>query len=247
MKKFLISIGNFVFRWRDTLFLIIFLPAFYLVRQPEHAMGGSPQVELTSSLIGFAVTFLGLFIRAATIGFGFVTRSGVNKRIHAQSIITDGIFAYVRNPLYLGNFLIVTGSIITINLFYYYVLALPLFYIFYIGITLAEEEYLTEQFGQEYLDYVQKVHNRFIPTDLSGLFSTLGKMEYSWKRYFKREYSSTVIITLGLLIVNLLKMLRFDWTIYDRTLIAMEMLAVVLIISVAITRYLSTRGKLEWN
>lgn len=246
MTRLLIKLGNFVFRWRDTLFPLIFLPSFYLLSRQGFAVGDF-SVDLSASLVGFAVALTGVVVRMITIGYGFVTRSGVNKQIHAQKVQTRGLFAHTRNPLYLGNYLIVTGSIISINLFWYYAVVLPVFYIFYVAITLAEEEYLHNRLGEEYDRYKASVKNRFLPGQISRLGDSFKDMEFSWKRYFKREYSSTIIILGSLAIVHIVKLGRYGAPYLSGISLYLLVFLALAIVSVIITKYLSRTGRLEWN
>jgi protein-S-isoprenylcysteine O-methyltransferase Ste14 len=80
-----------------------------------------------------------------------------------QKLITGGLYAYSRNPMLLGIFLIVfatgllTGSLSLTLLF------APLFVVFfYLQITLVEEREMELKFGQDYLDYKKRVP-RFFP------------------------------------------------------------------------------------
>ncbi len=78
-------------------------------------------------------------------------------------LITTGPFAYVRNPLYLGNLIMYTGVGIMANA---PILALGAF-VFFFGqyslIVSLEEEYLRNTFTKEYIDYCSAVP-RFVPT-----------------------------------------------------------------------------------
>lgn len=85
-----------------------------------------------------------------------------------QELITDGLYAYSRNPMLTAIFLLVfaagllTGSL-SLMLFF-----APLFVLFfYFQITLVEEKEMELKFGQAYLDYKQKVP-RFLPKIRGG-------------------------------------------------------------------------------
>jgi protein-S-isoprenylcysteine O-methyltransferase Ste14 len=80
----------------------------------------------------------------------------------SNSLITDGPYSIMRHPLYFFSFIGAIG----IGLASENVLILGLiigFYVFYYPFTiLAEEEKLTEKFGQNYIEYIKKVP-RFLP------------------------------------------------------------------------------------
>jgi len=81
--------------------------------------------------------------------------------------------------------LIVTGLVVIANCRWWYLFVLPGFVGVYWAIVLAEEEFLRQQFGQEYAAYVQTV-NRFVPT-LRGLSWSLTQGAFSWSRALKKE------------------------------------------------------------
>ena len=56
------------------------------------------------------ISFLGLIVRCVTVGYVPRGTSGRNTRSQvAETLNTTGIYSITRNPLYLGNFLIMVG------------------------------------------------------------------------------------------------------------------------------------------
>ncbi len=80
----------------------------------------------------------------------------------AEFLTTVGPYAYARNPMYLGNFLIGLALCLAINEWYAYVFFI-LSYIFVYSLVIPyEEEYLKNKFGEHYMEY--KAHTgRLIP------------------------------------------------------------------------------------
>ena len=74
-------------------------------------------------------------------------------------LIISGPFAYVRNPLYVGNILIYLGlGIMSFALFPYLQIVAILFFLFqYYFIVKEEEKYLKEKFQEEYKNYCENV------------------------------------------------------------------------------------------
>ncbi len=71
----------------------------------------------------------------------------------AEFLATVGPYAYVRNPMYLGNFIIGLSLCLAINEWYAYLL-FTLSYIFvYLLVIPYEEKYLEEKFGKKYAEY----------------------------------------------------------------------------------------------
>jgi protein-S-isoprenylcysteine O-methyltransferase Ste14 len=92
-------------------------------------------------------------VRALTIGLAYIKRGGKNRKIYAKGLVKEGIFAHCRNPLYLGNILIITGLGIVAHSFLFALIGIPLFIFLYLAIIRAEEHFLASKFGQEYIEY----------------------------------------------------------------------------------------------
>jgi protein-S-isoprenylcysteine O-methyltransferase Ste14 len=118
-----------------------------------------------ASLIGgFAVTFLGECLRIWAVSHaGGATRTTGEAGAGAE-LITHGPFAYVRNPLYLGNFGVALGFCLMAAAWMPWMLLvfLVLFGVQYHLIISLEEEFLRQHFGKIYEDYFSQVP-RFIP------------------------------------------------------------------------------------
>ncbi len=121
------------------------------------------QPTIMSLAIGFVVIVLGEAIR-----FWGVSIAGSETRttgtVGGTYLITNGPFAFVRNPLYVGNMLLYIGvGVMSMALFpWLVIIAAVWFFIQYTLIVSKEEEYLAERFGAEYEHYRQRVP-RFFP------------------------------------------------------------------------------------
>lgn len=116
-----------------------------------------------SLAVGFMIALLGEAIR-----FWGVSIAGSETRttgtVGGTYLITNGPFAYVRNPLYVGNMLLYAGvGVMSMALYpWLLIVAVVWFYIQYTLIVSKEEEYLREKFGNDYAQYCQHV-SRFLP------------------------------------------------------------------------------------
>lgn len=79
-----------------------------------------------------------------------------------QELATDGPYAYTRNPLYLGSFLIGFGFSVMVNRPLLLLLFLSAFFMVYRAVIVEEEAALTRLFGEVYLSYARMVP-RFFP------------------------------------------------------------------------------------
>lgn len=176
-----VALGNFFFHVRNGLFPLLvplaFLPGSVLLADPLHAV-----------LAGFLVSLTGQAIRVATIGLRYIIRGGRNRRIYAEDLVTDGLYAHSRNPMYVGNILIMTGVAIASNSLSTLALVVPLFLLIYFAITAAEEDFLRAKFGAPFDAYCAAVP-RFLPR-LAGLGGTLASMDFKWRRVIVKEYGT---------------------------------------------------------
>ncbi len=190
----MIAIGNFLFRYRNGLF-----PLVYLLLLP----GSSPVFHSfrVSAALGLAIALSGQILRAVTIGLDYIVRGGKNRRVYAEELVQGGVFAHCRNPLYVGNFLILLGVGVASNSTLFLTVAIPFFVFAYAAIIAAEEDFLQKKFGEQFTRYCQRV-NRIIP-NFSGIGRTLTGMRFNSRRLITAEYGSTFIWVAAITLVTL--------------------------------------------
>lgn len=177
----LTTAGNFLFRYRNSLFpvacVLLFLP------------GPDPFPDpLQAAAVGAVVATLGQIVRGATIGLRYVIRGGRGRRVYAEDLVTDGIYSHTRNPMYVGNLLIMIGVAIASNSWATIAVAVPLGLFMYASIVAAEEDYLRQRFGAAFTAYCRDVP-RWFPR-LTGLATTLRSMQFRWRRVIVKEYGT---------------------------------------------------------
>lgn len=189
----MVRIGNFFFHYRN-----ILLPLFFLlILVPSPPVFSNPNGAF---LIGFSVCIIGQLIRFITIGLVYIIRGGRNRRIYAEGLVSTGIFAHCRNPLYVGNIAVSIGMGIASNSLIFLSFITPMILFIYSAIVAAEENFLRGKFGADYDEYASRV-NRWLP-ELRGIGKTFREHRFSWKRVLLKEYNSTYVgIMLGLLLV----------------------------------------------
>jgi protein-S-isoprenylcysteine O-methyltransferase Ste14 len=108
-------------------------------------------------IIGIILMAFGISVWIAA-----VIKAKIDENIKNNHLVTTGIYAYVRNPLYSAFMIVCTGLILCTNNLW--LLILPILY--WIGMTLlmkaTEEKWLKDLYGEQYVNYCQKV-NRCIP------------------------------------------------------------------------------------
>src|SRR5690348_15860070 len=169
-------IGGVLFRnrsWFPVLFLGI--PLFV----PGH-------MSVTEWIIGALAIVAGEWVRLMGVAAaGTVTR---RRSRTVQRLVTYGVFAWVRNPLYLGNFLIWTGFTVISGVYWFLPLAIVIFAIEYSLIMRYEEGRLESIFGAEYLAYKQSTP-RWIPRPSS----THAEGPLDWPEDWRSEVSTFLL------------------------------------------------------
>ena len=166
-------IGSVLFRHRGWL-PVPFLLVPLLARGTPDAMNW---------VLGILLILLGELIRLAGVAAaGTVTR---RRSRTVQRLVTYGIFAWMRNPLYVGNFLIWMGFILISGVLWFLPVAVALFAVEYTFIVRYEEGVLESIFGAEYLAYKHRTA-RWFPRppadDEEG--------EHHWVEAFRSETST---------------------------------------------------------
>ncbi len=185
VHQMIVRFGHLMFRTRNALFPLT-LVLLVLTSTPQLPFG-SARLDRWFDAVGVILALLGQTCRALAIGsVDNIRRGGQRKRIAAETLIRSGIYAHTRNPLYLGNLIILSGLLLIANCRWWYMLVWPGFLGIYYAIVCAEEEFLSRKFGQAYRDYIQAV-NRFLPT-LTGLRQSLAHSSFAWRRVFRKEF-----------------------------------------------------------
>ncbi len=195
----MVRIGNFFFRTRNYLF-----PVFYLFLFLPFPRISDNYTRIF--FIGLVVAVVGQLIRMLTIGLVYIVRGGKNRRIYAEGLVTDGLFSHCRNPMYVGNILLIVGMSILSNSTVALFVMIPLFIFIYQAIVIAEEHFLRDKFGAGFDTYCSKV-NRWLP-NLKGIVNTFKSNEFNLKKIFYKEYNTSFIWMMG---ATLLLAYNLNW------------------------------------
>ena len=187
------SLSLKVFKYRS------YTPIPFLVLMVLYA---SPNVY--SLIAGFIIAGIGELIRLWGVSWaGSETRT--TGAVGGTFLIISGPFAYVRNPLYVGNILIYTGFGFMSNALFPFlpVIALIFFTWQYHTIVYEEEGYLRKAFGAAYEEYFQKVP-RYLPGFTPYKNKSVEQPEFDLREGLKSEKRtlqafSIVVITILLL------------------------------------------------
>jgi protein-S-isoprenylcysteine O-methyltransferase Ste14 len=211
--------GSFLFHHREGLFpfacLAVFLPGPVIFADPLLAVS-----------TGLFVTVVGQFIRAATIGLEYIIRGGRNRRVYAEDLVTAGVYAHCRNPMYVGNVLILAGVAVGSNSWTCVLIVIPVFMLVYMAIVAAEEAFLRNKFGAAFDAYALDVPG-WIPR-WSGLLDTFAASKFHWRRVLLKEYGTPFGWILGFAILTLWHLWRAGQIAERDTLVQCVVVIVIL-------------------
>lgn len=199
IKKVRNNFSECIFKWRGWILAPVGLFVLFMAKP-----------NFYSFFAGLVFVLFGEFLRIWGVGYaGSTTRK---SELMAPQLVTAGPYAYVKNPLYLGNFItavgfyiMAIGNMTNIERSIVLILFLISYAVVYGIIIPLEEVYLYETFGEPYLYYAKMVP-RIIPS-LRRRYKIL-QGSFDWQVIFKAE-----IHTLGMLIfmiVLMAIMLKFN-------------------------------------
>ena len=133
-----------------------------LLAVPAVALAALGKPSAFSVTVGLPIAIAGELLRCWAVGYSGVTTRG--DAVEAPKLVTAGPYAYVRNPLYVGNFLTAAGFAIAFTgknsgLARLGLIAGALGSMIGVYATIVphEERFLREKFGEEFDRYCERV------------------------------------------------------------------------------------------
>jgi protein-S-isoprenylcysteine O-methyltransferase Ste14 len=197
----LVRLGNLVFKTRDLLFPVVLI-GLVAATTPAVMHGDLTQARRVD-LLGVLVAVAGQVLRVAVIGYRYIVRGGRNRQVYAEGLVTTGFFSLSRNPLYVGNLLILLGLHLIWHSIGMLAIGIPFFLLGYRAIVAAEETYLGKQYGEEYAAYCARAP-RWWPR-LGGIKAATAGMTFNWPRVVIKEYGSAAYWIAGALVLLMMK------------------------------------------
>ena len=149
---------------------------------------------------GFLLLVVGELFRIWVVRYaGGRTRT---TKVGAPSLCTGGPFAYVRNPIYIGNIILYSGVVLIAGgsiVWYMLCITLIFFIIQYSLIVSLEQETLKKMFGKEYLIYCKNVP-ALLPR-LTPWKDAEPQQQLSFKKVFRPEKNTIFNILLILILI----------------------------------------------
>lgn len=120
-----------------------------------------------------------------------------------KSLTTSGPYAYLKNPLYLGTLLVLTGACFCANNFIILAFGLVVFFFHYLPYKLRKEgDRLEKIFGEEYTVYAKQVPNlipRLTPYHKEG--SEIKKWSFKQVKN-NSEHLTFLAILIGIILIS---------------------------------------------
>jgi protein-S-isoprenylcysteine O-methyltransferase Ste14 len=144
-----------------------------------------------------------LWISLALVALGETIRIWAAGHLRKEQVMTTGgPYRSMRNPLYLGSFLIAIGFCLVANSIWVWLLVIAYFVFCYIPVIRHEESLLREKFPAEYPPYAAAVPAFFPTPRLYGIRST----KFSWNQVLKnKEYNAVLGIVAAYLYLIFVK------------------------------------------
>ena len=221
LRDQLVRQGNMLFRWRTYVPLAV-LPMLFVALRHAGAIEqvAGERVDGYWKLLCLGIAGLGIAVRCLVAGFVPGCTSGRNtKQQVAATLNTTGMYAVVRHPLYLGNFLCMLGVVLTLEVWWFAVICCLAFWLYYERIMLAEEEFLRQQFGEEFEKWASMIPT-FIPR--LGRWRTPA-LPFSWRTMLRREFSSASLLTASFVLLEVLSdgLGEHKWQLHLSTIIVL--------------------------
>ena len=186
--------GAWLFRWRTYLPILLFAVVLLGMRSFDYP------AEFDTDHTGWGVLCLvvgliGLLVRSIAVGYAALGTSGrITQKQEADELNTTGLYATVRHPLYLGNYLMwISVALLTRTVWIPLVITL-IFWIYYERIMAAEEAFLRGKFGETFERWAAQTP-AFFPA--FGRWTT-PKYPFNLRRVLRRERSSLLSLVLSL-------------------------------------------------
>jgi protein-S-isoprenylcysteine O-methyltransferase Ste14 len=164
IKKSASNVQQFMGNYADN--LTVYAAIIILAHSTNFQLGSlfsrySGFSTLIFDVFGFAIGLIGLsFCLYAQIKMGTAWRVGIDEKVKTQ-LITTGLYGYVRNPTYLGLFLLNIGVWLVWPTWTVFLLNI-LFFLFLEIQVRCEEDFLFLVHGEQYSDYKKRT-KRYLP------------------------------------------------------------------------------------
>ncbi|MGI5861849.1 MAG: methyltransferase family protein [Myxococcales bacterium] len=183
-----LRLGRLLFHWRSITPVPVIAGILALLWFERNELAtGRLEVLLALDVAGLLLAIAGQALRAWVLGQVPEGTSGQGNTLEASTLNTTGPYARVRNPLYVGNLLIVVGLLLMTQSLVAAALALAFFFGQYHFIIRAEEQFLRERFAKRFEAFYRSVP-RWLPRLKPATDLPLSH-RFAWRRSLRKEHN----------------------------------------------------------
>jgi len=229
IKDSIVKQGNLLFRYRSYFPLILYVAAVPFVFAKAQT-DSCCNYQSVATVLSLFLALAGFFVRAIVVGSTPKGTSGRNTKTQvAETLNMTGIYATVRHPLYLGNYLIWAGIVaFTFSITFFVIFSL-LFWIYYERIMAAEEDFLHSKFADDFIAWSAKTP-AFWPNFKNYQKS---RLSFSFRQVLRREYSGVLATALSYTFIDVLRV-YFEQGVILPNRISYYSLGIVLILTLVL-------------
>ena len=225
--------GAWLLRRRSYLPLVM-LPVLLLALRDaaylERYLGRPAQLAWEAFCV--LVSFFGLGIRCMITGYARSETSGPDtKERPVEAMNTTGMYSLVRHPLYAGNFFILLGMALFVEVWWFALLSVMAYGMCYERIIIVEEEFSRKKFGEPFVEWasatpliIPKFENWKTP-----------ELPFSLKKILAAEYDTFLLIIVTMAILDVLGMaFTQGWWKLDKlwTVVLVDAFAIFLVLRI---------------
>ena len=133
---------------------------FFLALATMLALGYLSQAPLFPGdwyLIGVIPILLGLIFAGGAARQFFKAQTNIVPLTESTTLVTDGMFAVTRNPMYVGMVAVLVGTALLLNNPWPWVAIVPFWLVIRFAFVQHEEVLMVETFGEQYAAYKARV------------------------------------------------------------------------------------------
>ena len=176
-------LGRFLFKYRSFVPVPIALVLVF-VHYGATAASWAPAIGVLLVVLGEGVRLW------AVRHIGTISRTRANRY---GPLISDGPYALVRNPLYIGNFCLWIGFVVWSRLLWMLPVAVAIFWLEYVAITGFEASLLGDKYPDAYAQYAAAVP-AWIPRLASLPDALASRGSHPWREVFFSERGTLIAV-----------------------------------------------------
>ena len=159
MKQFLVFLRSIIY---VPLFILLFRWIALSVLPIDSKLEW--RLSVGTRLPGIILMVIGAILVLACVTVFIVRGKGTPAVFDPpREFVAIGPYAYVRNPMYIGGFILLVGFGLYLSSISVLILSIILLLLFHLFVIMVEEPTLERTFGKSYIEYKRRI-NRWVPT-----------------------------------------------------------------------------------